>query len=197
MVGTEDQVRRALTVGSRRPHRPGRRGGRPPDRNTPALEFYPPHRPRSGPAGVSDGRNCLPGGRPEAWPPGPTRCRRNAVPADARGRAPIQNISAGSWRPTVPSDNILGSGRPPAPCRRQRGNRSVVPRATDGRSCLSELINARSAAVAKLGNLSPHIVVRAQKPRLPVFISGEHRSNRCRSRWWTERLATPASRCCE
>ena len=32
-----------------------------------------------------------------------------------------------------------------------------------------ELINARSAAVAKMGSLSPYLIVRMQTPRLPVF----------------------------
>src|SRR5262249_42429217 len=53
----------------------------------------------------------------------------------------------------------------------------VVPNAATQRWCrsdgtakrLPELINARSAIVAKLGSLNPNIIVRTQTPRLPVF----------------------------
>jgi nitronate monooxygenase len=171
MVGTDDQVRRALQWGADGLIAQGGEAGGHLTGATPALEFLPtaltlaaglPVFLAGGIATREDTRKALAAGA-DAVVAGTRFLLTHESGAHPEYQRRI--LAADSTYRTT----LFGFGWP-VPHR-------VVPNAATQRWCrsdgtakrLPELINARSAAVAKLGSLNPNIIVRTQTPRRPVF----------------------------
>jgi nitronate monooxygenase len=171
MVGADDQVRRALQWGADGLIAQGGEAGGHLTGTTPALELLPTAtnlaagRPVFLAGGIATGedtRKALAAGA-DAVVAGTRFLLTHESGAHPEYQRRILAADA-TYRTT-----LFGFGWP-APHR-------VVANAATERWCrrdgtakrLPELINARSAAVARLGNLSPYIIVRSQTPRLPVF----------------------------
>jgi len=171
MVGDDSQVRRAVQWGVDGLIAQGGEAGGHLTGSTPALEFLPVARDLAegrpvflagGIASGEDARKALAAGA-------------DAVVAGTRFLLTHESGAHPEYLRRILSaertyrTTLFGFGWP-APHR-------VVANAATERWChsdgtakkLPELINARSAAVAKLGSLSPYIIARTQSARVPVF----------------------------